>query len=212
MKLKTKKILMALAGTTGAAICVGLLQKSEMGADPYTCFVTGWSNLFGTSFMVMFLICTALLLIVSLLVGRKYLGIATIFNLLLGGTISSLTRYVLDSMIPDATMVQRAEILAVALIFVSFMSALYTTAEEGVSTYDAVSLIMSEKYHLSVYYKCRIFTDVICILVALMLHTTVGIGTILTGFCMGPLIQWFRKHVAEIILYGKKNEKKRLSE
>lgn len=203
---------MALAGTTGAAICVGLLQKSEMGADPYTCFVTGWSNLFGTSFMVMFLICTALLLIVSLLVGRKYLGIATIFNLLLGGTISSLTRYVLDSMIPDATMVQRAEILAVALIFVSFMSALYTTAEEGVSTYDAVSLIMSEKYHLSVYYKCRIFTDVICILVALMLHTTVGIGTILTGFCMGPLIQWFRKHVAEIILYGKKNEKKRLSE
>ena len=177
-----------------------------MGADPYTCFVTGWSNLFGTSFMVMFLICTALLLIVSLLVGRKYLGIATVFNLLLGGTISSLTRYVLDSMIPNATMVQRAEILAVALICVGFMSALYTTAEEGVSTYDAVSLIMSEKYHLSAYYKCRIFTDVICIFVAVLLHATVGIGTVITGFCMGPLIQWFRKHIAEKILYGNPKE------
>ena len=33
---------------------------------------------------------------------------------------------------------------------------------------------------------------------------TEGVGTIITAFCMGPLIEVFNKNIAEPLLYGKR--------
>ena len=90
-------------------------------------------------------------------------------------------------------------------------SAFYFTADLGVSTYDAVSLIISERQSRVAFKYCRIISDLICVLLGFVLCraggftlTQIGgeivIGTIITAFFMGPLIAFFNEHVAKPFL------------
>lgn len=51
---------------------------------------------------------------------------------------------------------------------------------------------------------CRISTDLVCTFTGFMLGATIGIGTLVTAFFMGPIIAWFNRHVAEPFRYGEK--------
>ena len=90
-------------------------------------------------------------------------------------------------------------------------SAFYFTADLGVSTYDAVSLIWSEKQERIPFQYCRIICDFICVLLGAVLCKAgnvevlgvIGIGTIITAFFMGPMIEFFNRRVARPFLYGK---------
>jgi len=44
---------------------------------------------------------------------------------------------------------------------------------------------------------------VVCVIIGLSFNATVGIGTVLTAFFMGLVIQWFKEYVAEPILLRK---------
>jgi uncharacterized membrane protein YczE len=104
-------------------------------------------------------------------------------------------------------------ILAFAIVSVCLSSAFYFTAALGVSTYDAVALIWSERQTKIPFSRCRIITDFACVLIGVLLcrlagytlgeiFGVLGIGTIITAFFMGPLIAFFNKTVAEPFLRG----------
>ncbi len=81
----------------------------------------------------------------------------------------------------------------------------------GVSTYDAVSLIWSEKQSRLRFRTCRIVCDLVCVLGGALLclaggvkvSGVVGAGTVITAFFMGPLIELFNRKVAEPFLRGR---------
>ena len=90
-------------------------------------------------------------------------------------------------------------------------SALYMTADLGVSTYDAVAIVMSKKWKWGQFRYVRICTDLACVLLGgLMIYlasgsagevaASVGVGTIVTAFFMGPLIEFFNEKIARPIL------------
>ena len=70
--------------------------------------------------------------------------------------------------------------------------------------YDAVALTISEKKKRIPFHWCRIACDLICVLIGFHFGAAVGLGTIVTAFFMGPLIDLFRRTVAEPMLYGRK--------
>ena len=85
------------------------------------------------------------------------------------------------------------------------------TADLGVSTYDAVAIIMADTWHLGKFKYLRITTDIVCVLLGVALFlassgiwkdipTFAGVGTIITAFFMGPLIEFFNEKVARPIL------------
>jgi uncharacterized membrane protein YczE len=88
-----------------------------------------------------------------------------------------------------------------------FAPALYFTADLGVSVYDAISIIMSDK-KIASFRICRIGTDSICVVIGLVLKASIGVGTIVTALFMGPLIQIFKTYCAEPLLYGSRTVKK----
>ena len=49
----------------------------------------------------------------------------------------------------------------------------------------------------------RIATDLICVAVGWLFGYLPGVGTVLTAFCMGPLISVFNEKIAKPMLYGK---------
>ena len=117
----------------------------------------------------------------------------------------------LQKLFPIPTMLLRIGCLLIAIVIICFGSALYMTADLGVSTYDAVAIIMSGKWKLGKFKYIRICTDIVCVVAGIVIFLLgkgkasditafVGVGTIITAFFMGPLIEFFNEKVARKIL------------
>lgn len=201
---KWKRIGMSFFGVIVTGFCVGALQKADLGADPFTCFVTGIGNIFHSTYSTFYLIVTGGLLVGVFFLEKHYIGIATLINLFLTGAAADLMRGLLDCLFPQPGMAVRVGIMLVGILGTCFSASIYFTADLGVSAYDAVSLIAANKYKLMAFRLCRIATDLVCVLTGLIFHVTIGVGTIITALFMGPVIQWFNTHVSEPFLYGRR--------
>ncbi len=206
-----KRILMSLFGVIICAISVGVFKIAALGVDPFQSFMAGLDNLIPLDFGLLYIIVNALLLIFALVFDRHYIGIATFINLFLLGYITQFSYQFLQTVIVEPSIFVRAACLVVGVVVICFGSAFYMTADLGVSTYDAVALIIVNTWKKGKFQYVRIFTDIVCVILGAALFvlgggkisaipTIAGIGTIITAFFMGPLIEFFNVHVARPIL------------
>ncbi len=201
MDKKWKRIIMTVIGIVFTGVAVGILKKAALGTDPFTAFVTGCANAVHSTYGVMYPIVIGILLVAVFFIDKHYIGIGTILNLFIIGIVADYSLRLLDFLYEADTLLIRGITLIVAIFVLCFASSLYIAADLGVSSYDAVALIMADK-KVAQYRFCRIITDVICVIIGYLLHATdcVGIGTIITAFGMGPIVQFFIKHAAGKIL------------
>ncbi len=206
-----KRILMSLFGVIICAISVGVFKIAALGVDPFQSFMAGLDNLIPLDFGLLYIIVNALLLIFALVFDRHYIGIATFINLFLLGYITQFSYQFLQTVIVEPSIFVRVICLVVGVVVICFGSAFYMTADLGVSTYDAVALIIVNTWKKGKFQYVRIFTDIVCVILGAALFvlgggkisaipTIAGIGTIITAFFMGPLIEFFNVHVARPIL------------
>ena len=132
------------------------------------------------------------------------------------GTLYDITQFsyaFLQGILPDPSLPVRIACLVIGIVIICFGSALYMTADLGVSTYDAVAIVMSSKWHWGKFKYIRIITDLVCVAAGCTLFvlagnalgkipTIAGAGTIITAFFMGPLIDFFNVKVARPLLEG----------
>ncbi len=206
-----KRILMSLFGVIICAISVGVFKIAALGVDPFQSFMAGLDNLVPLDFGLLYIIVNALLLIFALVFYRHYIGIATFINLFLLGYITQFSYQFLQTVIVEPSIFVRAACLVVGVVVICFGSAFYMTADLGVSTYDAVALIIVNTWKKGKFQYVRIITDIVCVILGAALFvlgggkisaipTIAGIGTIITAFFMGPLIEFFNVHVARPLL------------
>lgn len=202
-----RRIAMSLFGVIVCAISVGIFKIAALGVDPFQSLMAGLDKMIPISFGTLYVIVNCVLLLFSILADRHNIGIATFINLFLLGYITQWTYDYLQTVIVNPSMVVRAICLIVGIVIICFGSALYMTADLGVSTYDAVAIVMSGKWKVGPFKFVRIGTDLVCVIagVALFLAaggtigeipTIAGIGTIITAFFMGPLIDVFNNKIA----------------
>ncbi len=211
MQQKTKRILMSLIGTIILSVSIGIFKYVSLGVDPFQSLMGGLDLLIPLSFGTLYVIVNTILLIFSFLFDKSKIGIATFINLFLLGYIADFTQNTLGRLIPSPGLGLRILLMMIAIVVICFAISLYMTADLGVSTYDAIAIILAEKWHFAKFQFCRIFTDVICVILGVAifflaggtlstLSSIVGIGTIITAFFMGPLINLFNEKVAKPIL------------
>lgn len=207
LKTNRRRIGMSLFGVIICAISVGIFKIAALGVDPFQSFMAGLDKLVPIEFGTLYVIVNAILLIFSIVVDRHNIGIATFINLFLLGYITDWTYKFLQTIIVDPALWLRVACLLVAIVIICFGSAFYMTADLGVSTYDAVAIVMSGKWKLGKFKYIRIATDLVCVILgtvlfllgggaANMIITIVGAGTIITAFFMGPLIEFFNEKIA----------------
>lgn len=205
--MKTRRIFMSLFGVIICAISVGIFKIAALGVDPFQSLMSGLDQLIPISFGTLYVIVNLILLTFSLVVDRHNIGIATFINLFLLGYITEFTYSYLQTILVDPSMIVRLLCLIVAIVILCFGSAFYMTAELGVSTYDAVAIVLSGKWKIAKFKFCRIATDLICVIAGILIFllgggtisqipTIVGVGTIITAFFMGPLIELFNDKIA----------------
>lgn len=203
MNRKIKRIFMTVIGVLGSGFGAGIFDFSQMGMDPFQVFAHGVWNKTTLGFGTLYVIVNVIMLIGVIIFDRKKIGLGTLINIFLLGYVVEYTSKLFSSMFPNASFGIRLAWMVVAVIILCFASAVYFTGDMGVSTYDAVALYLSEKQSKVKFQYCRIATDVVCTVTGFLLGATVGIGTVITAFFMGPLISFFKKYVAVPFLYGK---------
>ncbi|MBR1396136.1 MAG: Tat pathway signal sequence [Selenomonadaceae bacterium] len=204
MSEKKLRIIMALVGVILTGVCVGIFQTVLLGADPFTCFVTGIANIFNSTYSTWYVIIIGLLLVVVFILQRRYIGIATIINLFGIGFMADFTHWIMSNLIVNPSMTFRLILLIVNIIILSAAASLYFTADLGVSAYDAIALMAANDYKVAAFRVCRITTDLICVIVGWIYAADIGLGTVITAFMMGPIIQWFNENVSEPLLKSKR--------
>ncbi|MBO4877588.1 MAG: hypothetical protein J5501_06260 [Ruminococcus sp.] len=210
-----RRIVMSIAGVLTGAVSVAVFKMAAFGVDPFQSFMSGISTLVPISFGTLYVIVNAVLLLFSLVFDRHYIGIATFINLFLLGYVTEYSYKLFRYMIPEPSMPLRILFLIAGIVIICIGSSLYITADLGVSTYDAVALIMANKWKIGKFKFIRIITDLCCVVSGCIMFlasggelraipTIAGIGTVITAFFMGPLIEFFCTHFARKLLEGDK--------
>lgn len=214
--MKQRRILMSLFGVLICAVSVGIFKLAALGVDPFQSLMSGLDALIPIPFGTLYVLVNLALLTFSLVFDRRNIGIATFINLFLLGYITQWTLQALQLLFPAPSLLLRVVFLIVGIVVLCFGSSLYMTADLGVSTYDAVAIVLSRKWKLGKFQYCRIAADVTCVILGVVIFllaggslrdvpAIAGIGTVITAFFMGPLIQFFNVKIAQPFLKNKNN-------
>lgn len=202
-----KRVLMSVFGVLVCAISVGFFKLAAFGVDPFQSFMTGVDQLIPIEFGTLYVLVNVVLLLFALIFDRHYIGVATFVNLFLLGYVVQFSYDTLRVIFPDPSVVVRVCSFVFGFVMLCFSSSVYMTADLGVSTYDAIALIMANNWKIGKFRYIRILTDVVCVILGISMFLVgggetsaiaafVGIGTILTAFFMGPLIDFFNRKIS----------------
>ena len=197
-----KRIVLCVIGVIVCGIAVGFFKFSAFGVDPFTSAMCGLDVTLPIEYGMLYIIANAVLLLFSLIFDRRMIGLGTIVNLFLVGYLAQYTELFLRSILSPESLVARIICLIIGVLALSFSAGLYVPADLGVSTYDAVALIMANKWNILKFKYDRIITDFVCVTISCILYAAspepfksvfavVNIGTIITALFMGPLVDFF---------------------
>ena len=218
-----KRTVLSFVGIFLMGFAISLFSLSNFGVDPYTSMNMNISSVVGMSFGTYQLIVNAVILLVALIVAhRGLIGVGTAFNMVLVGYTCDFFEKLLSPLV-SGVFAQRIVLLVVAVVLMCFATSLFFTADIGVGAYDTVAFMITQRTKVPMKVT-RVITDVSVVLIGLVVSgglaavfkgnfseiKNIGIGTVITAFCTGPLVTFFNKHVSEKILnvdYGRVGKK-----
>ena len=200
------RFLMTTAGVLLCAGAVGFFKCSLFGVDPFQCFAQGvWGHFFegSLSYGTYYTFLSLLFLLADLILDRHYIGIATFVNMFLTGYIVDFSVSMINRFCPAPDLLMRILFLAIGVVVMCFASSLYMTSDLGVSVYDAIPIVISNRSHAPFKF-CRIGCDLICVAIGTASGLLPGLGTLITAFFMGPLVDFFNRRFSRPLLERQK--------
>ena len=198
-----KRLVVMLIGVFLMGFFLSFLIKVDLGTDPCTFMNLTISRKLGILFGTWQLALNAVLFVIVILFGKKCIGFGTIANMVFIGYIADFFGWLWDKTIPERYFTEfpsRAVIFALALLLFIISVSFYINADMGVSPYDAMPQIISDRVLTKVpYYIIRIDYDFLVIVIGVMFGGTPNIGIILMALFLGPIIsvvgKFLGKHV-----------------
>lgn len=153
---KVKLTLPPNFGLRTVLMCVGILlmglmlsvlMKLNLGTDPYSCFVKGFSGQLGISYGNAQLLVQLVLFVFVVLFARNLIGIGMIANMVFLGYITDFGTWVLDSFVAESaweiTAVRYCLLIPILAVFI-FGAALYMAVDLGMSPYDGMPFLITD--------------------------------------------------------------------
>ena len=199
---------MSVLGVLISGFSVGMFRAARLGVDPFQSLMSGLEAVIPIRFGTLYLLVNAVMLLLSLALDRRKTGLATLINLTLLGYVAEWSQGLVNTLTGPLGLLGRAVLLLLAIVIMCFGSAMYFNADLGVSTYDALSLVASERQNKVPFQWCRILSDLICVMAAALLlrlagrtwgelTAAIGPATLITALFMGPLIAWFSRRLPD---------------
>ena len=192
------RVLILLLGLTIAHLGVTLFLLSDLGADPFNVLVqglfrslaalTGWAAL---SHGRVHVAVSLLIILVLLIVDRRYVKIGTVLCMLFGGPIIDFFTALLAFLPAYAdTLPLRIAMLALGCVILAFGMTIVIRSDAGTGPNDLVALVISEKAGKK-FSLVRVLVDASFILLGFLLGGVVGLGTLICMLLVGPVAGFF---------------------
>jgi uncharacterized membrane protein YczE len=208
-KYTPKRSTLMLIGILLIGMCVASYRISGFGVDAFSCMNLGISGFLKMSFGNWQLIMNAVLLIIVWFTVRNCIGPGTIVNMVLVGyTADFLCWLFLDQLHLSVTMPLRILFLLVGTLLASLGCACYMIADMGIAPYDSVAFIITKYTKEKISFRlARVMSDltvilagvIFCMMAGNSIWQIVGLGTIVNACFNGPLIQFFRERIEDML-------------
>ncbi|MDE6155899.1 MAG: hypothetical protein K2F67_05625 [Eubacterium sp.] len=206
-----KRVVLSFISIIIMGFGISLFSVSGFGVDPFTSMNMNVASTLGIGFGTYQLIVNAVILLYVIIVAHRGLvGVGTVFNMVGCGYSCEFFQSLIQPVVNEHYIYAvRIPLLLIGIITLCFACSLFFTANIGVGPYDALGFMLSRGIKLE-HKWVRVITDVTVILIGLVISgglnaivsgnfnevKNIGIGTIITAFCMGPLINAFNKNVS----------------
>ena len=198
MKKSGKEILLRVViliiGLTIAHLGVTLFLLANLGTDPFNVLIQGLHRLIGSTRIthgtVHISICFLIILIL-LFVDRSYIGIGTVICMFCGGPIIDFFTLLLGPLFAgEVSLIVRIAVNFLGCVILAFGMTIVIKSEAGTGPNDLVAVVLSDKLKKP-FGIVRVIVDLIFTGIGFALGGTVGIGTIICAFLVGPVANFF---------------------
>ena len=192
------RVLILLVGLTIAHLGVTLFILADLGSDPFNVLVQGIFRSIGKVFdwalithgRVHIVICF-LIILALLIVDKSYVKIGTILCMIFGGPIIDVFTVILAPLfeITDSFFF-KVLMLALGCVILAYGMTIVIKSDAGTGPNDLVAVVISDKTKKK-FSIVRILVDLSFVIIGFVLGGSVGIGTIICAFCVGPVAGHF---------------------
>lgn len=195
LRIWIKRVILLLIGLTIAHLGVTLFLLADLGSDPFNVLIQGlfrflpWPGFMTHGYVHMGI--SFLIILVLLVVDRSYIRIGTLLCMFLGGPIIDVFTILLGGLInAQSAMALRLVALVAGCVILAFGMTIVIQSKAGTGPNDLVAVVISDKTRWK-FGVVRICVDVCFALAGFLLGGTVGLGTIVCAFLVGPAAQIF---------------------
>ena len=179
---------------------VSVFSYSGMGVDPFTALNMSISAKLGVSFGLFQMCMNGAILLLVAFTSKKLINLGTVVNMVGVGYVCEFFTSIYDRLLPqEISFVSQLIFMALGVFLLSLSASLYFNCNLGVSPYDALGFVMEDNVKIK-YKWSRVITDLLCTIVAFALGGPIGIGTVVTAFCMGPIIAFCDVNISKKVL------------
>lgn len=177
-----------LARCAAGLFCFGAgiacFVHSNLGVPPWDVLHQGISEKTDIKMGTVIIIVGVVLLLAWMPLRMKP-GIGTIMNAIQIGLVEN----VMEDLLPDSDfLLARVAYLAAGMLFIAFGSGLYIGAELGSGPRDGLMLGLNKRFGISIR-LARTTVEIVVLVVGLILGGSIGLGTFVFAFGIGPLVQ-----------------------
>lgn len=169
----------------GAAIAMSV--RANIGVGPWEAFHIGISKLTGISMGTASITVSLIIIIMTALSGERF-GCGTIANMLVIGV--SMDAFLNSGLIPEMETIQSGvAMILLSRLVTAFAIVIYMGAGYGSGPRDGMMVMLSKLTSRPPGY-CKAAIEALALLVGWLLGGPVGVGTVVSVLCVGPLTQF----------------------
>lgn len=189
------RLILLLVGLTIAHLGVTLFLLADLGSDPFNVLIQGLHRFLplpeGITHGTVHICVSLIIIIVLLFVDRSYIRIGTVVCMFAGGPIIDLFTLLLQGVLNSGSSLWlRLPVLALGCVILAFGMTIVIKSETGTGPNDLVAVVISDKSKWK-FGIVRIAVDLVFAVGGFLLGGTLGVGTIICAFLVGPTAQHF---------------------
>ena len=206
-RITLRGALLCIFGNVILGIGIAVATVAALGIDPSNGMAMSVAHFIGWPYPIFSLSFNLALFVFELIFGRKYIHFGTFVNWFLLSYVVSFFLWIfrkIGFMTPEAFWLKLLLMIG-GVLLISLGLALYQNGDLGLAPYDAVPLMVCNRFPKIPFFVARVTLDTLCLVAILLVGNPlklIGIGTAIIAFGLGPIVQ-----VISMVLFGKKKVK-----
>ncbi len=190
-----------ILGVAVTGLGIAIFRQAALGTDPFSGMNLALADVTGIAYPVLQIGVNLIFFLIQISLGRRYIGPGTIANAFFLAYFVDFFYGVIHGLLGDfQSLPVKVITLLAGLCICSLGLSMYQQSALGVAPYDALSLILKDRIPKVPYFVWRVSNDGFCALICFLAGGVVGLGTLVTAFGFGPVIQFFDRTLTRRML------------